>query len=97
MKGRIEKKELNQLLAEDRDLLDIIVEQTVQPVFKAKMEEALPGGQKRRGRALAELPSWLLQPYADHALPINLDVLVPYFVRPVRAAFVLVQTIVYNC
>jgi hypothetical protein len=29
VKGRIEKKELNQLLAEDRDLLNIIVEQTV--------------------------------------------------------------------
>jgi transposase-like protein len=48
VKGRIEKEELNQLLAEDRDLLNIIVEQTVQPVFKAKMEEALPGGKSER-------------------------------------------------
>ena len=47
-KARINQEEFKQLLAEDRDLLKIIVEQTVQQVLEAEMEEALQAGKSER-------------------------------------------------
>ena len=40
-KGRITTEELRQALAEDRDLLKVIVEETLQQVLEAEMDEAL--------------------------------------------------------
>ena len=50
-KERINKEELKQLLAEDQDLLKVIVEQTVQQVLEAEMEEALQAGKSERTEA----------------------------------------------
>jgi putative transposase len=50
-KGRISKEELQQLLAEDRNLLQVIVEQTVQRVLEAEMEEALQASKSERTEA----------------------------------------------
>ena len=51
-KGRISQEELRPLLAEDRDLLQVIVEQTVQQtvqqVWEAEREEALQAGKSER-------------------------------------------------
>jgi putative transposase len=47
-KASINKEEWKQLLAEDRDLLQRIVEQTVQQVLEAEMEEALHAGKSER-------------------------------------------------
>ena len=47
-KERIHKEELKQLLAGDQDLLKVIVEQTVQQVLEAEMEEALQAGKSER-------------------------------------------------
>jgi putative transposase len=47
-KGQINKEELKQLLAEDQDLLKTIVEQTVQQVLEAEMEETLQAGKSER-------------------------------------------------
>ena len=47
-KERIHKDDLRQLLAEDRDLLQVIVEQTVQQILEAEMEEALQAGKSER-------------------------------------------------
>ena len=47
-KAYLNKEELKQLLAEDRDLLKVIVEQTVQQVLEAEMEEALQAGKSER-------------------------------------------------
>jgi len=47
-KERISKEELRQLLAEDRDLLKGIVEQTVQQVLEADMEQTLQAGKSER-------------------------------------------------
>ena len=47
-KAYLKKEELKQLLAEDRDLLRLIVEQTVQQVLEAEMEEALQAGKSER-------------------------------------------------
>ena len=46
--ARITAEELRQLLAEDRDLLKVIVEQTVQQVLEVEMEEALQAGKSER-------------------------------------------------
>jgi putative transposase len=50
-KGRLSKEELPQLLAEDRNLLQVIVEQTVQRVLEAAREEALQAGKSERTEA----------------------------------------------
>src|ERR687885_244397 len=50
-KERIGKEDLRQLLAEDQDLLKVIVEQTVQQVLEAEMEEALQAGKSERTEA----------------------------------------------
>jgi putative transposase len=47
-KGRITAEELRQMLAEDGDLLKTIIEQTVQQVLQAEMEEALQAGKSER-------------------------------------------------
>lgn len=47
-KERINKEELRQLLAEDQDLLKVIVEQTVQQVLEAETEEALQASKSER-------------------------------------------------
>ena len=47
-KVHIKKEDLQQLLAEDRDLLQVIVEQTVQQILEAEMEEALQAGKSER-------------------------------------------------
>jgi putative transposase len=44
----IKKEELQQLLAEDRDLLQIIVEQAVQQILEAEMQEVLQAGKSER-------------------------------------------------
>jgi putative transposase len=50
-KARITAEELKQLLAEDPDWLKTIVEQTVQQVLEAEMEEALQAGKSERTEA----------------------------------------------
>jgi hypothetical protein len=50
-KAYFNKEELKQLLAEDRDLLKVIVEQTVQQVLEAEMEEALQASKSERTEA----------------------------------------------
>jgi putative transposase len=47
-KGRITVEELRQLLTEDRDLLKVIVEATLQQVLEAEMEEVLQAGKSER-------------------------------------------------
>jgi putative transposase len=47
-KARITAEDLKQMLAEDRDLLKTIVEQTVQQVLEAEMDEALQAGKGER-------------------------------------------------
>ena len=47
-KGRITAEDLKQMLAEDGDLLKTIVEQTVQQVLEAEMDEALQAGKSER-------------------------------------------------
>lgn len=47
-KERISKEELKQLLAEDRDLLKVIVEQTIQQILEAEMAEALQADKSER-------------------------------------------------
>jgi len=47
-KERISQEDLRQLLAEDRDLLKVIVEQSVQQILEAEMEEALQAGKSER-------------------------------------------------
>jgi putative transposase len=47
-KARITVEDLKQMLAEDSDLLKTIVEQTVQQVLEAEMDEALQAGKSER-------------------------------------------------
>ena len=47
-KRRITTEELRQALAEDRDLLKVIVEETLQQVLEAEMDEALQAGKGER-------------------------------------------------
>ena len=47
-KVRITAEELKEWLAEDGDLLKTIIEQTVQQVLEAEMEEALQAGKSER-------------------------------------------------
>jgi putative transposase len=47
-KGRITAEDLKQMLSEDGDLLKTIIEQTVQQVLEAEMEEALQAGKGER-------------------------------------------------
>lgn len=47
-KAFINKEELKQLLAEDRDLLKVIVEQTLQQILEAEMEETLQASKSER-------------------------------------------------
>ena len=47
-KGREKAEDLKKLLAEDRDLLKTIVEETLQQVLEAEMEEALQAGKSER-------------------------------------------------
>lgn len=47
----IKKEDLQQLLAGDRDLLQVIVEQTVQQILEAEREEALQVGKSERTEA----------------------------------------------
>jgi putative transposase len=47
-KARITAEELKQMLAEDQDLLKTIIEQTVQQVLEAEMDEALQGSKSER-------------------------------------------------
>jgi putative transposase len=47
-KAWINKEELKQLLAEDQDLLKVIVEQTVQQILEAEMEETLQASKSER-------------------------------------------------
>jgi len=47
-KARITAEDLKQMLAEDGDLLKTIVEQTVQQVLEAEMDEALQAGKSER-------------------------------------------------
>jgi hypothetical protein len=48
VKVQIRQEELRQLLAEDQDLLKVIVEQTVQQVLEAEMEQTLQAGKSER-------------------------------------------------
>ena len=50
-KAKITAEELKELLAEDRDLLKVIVEQVVQQVLEAEMEETLQAGKSERTAA----------------------------------------------
>ena len=47
-KSKITAEELRKMLAEDRDLLKVIVEETVQQVLEAEMDEALQAGKSER-------------------------------------------------
>lgn len=47
-KARVTAEELKQLLSEDRDLLQTIIERTVQQVLEAEMDEALQAGKSER-------------------------------------------------
>jgi putative transposase len=47
-RGRIRAEDLRQVLAEDRDLLKVIIEETLQQVLEAEMEEALQAGKSER-------------------------------------------------
>ena len=51
-KGRIAAEDLRKLLSEDRDLLKVIVEETLQQVLEAEMDEALQAskGERTAGR-----------------------------------------------
>jgi putative transposase len=50
-KGRIEAEDLKRLLSEDRDLLKAIVQETVQQVLEAEMDETLQAGKGERTAA----------------------------------------------
>jgi putative transposase len=50
-KAKITAEELKELLAEDRDLLKVIVEEVVQQVLEAEMEETLQAGKSERTAA----------------------------------------------
>ena len=63
-KGRIEAEDLKRLLAEDRDLLKAIVEETLQQVLEAEMDEGTAGRQGRAHSGAARVPLGLLQPHA---------------------------------
>src|SRR3982751_5297882 len=47
-KGKITAEELRKMLAEDRDLLKVIVEETLQQVLEAEMDEALQASKSER-------------------------------------------------
>ena len=47
-KGRITAEDLKQVLREDRDLLKVIVEEVLQQVLEAEMDEALQAGKGER-------------------------------------------------
>ena len=47
-KGRITAEDLRQVLKEDRDLLKVIVEEVLQQVLEAEMDEALQAGKGER-------------------------------------------------
>ena len=47
-KGRITAEDLKKVLAEDRDLLKTIIEETLQPVLQAEMDEALQASKGER-------------------------------------------------
>jgi putative transposase len=47
-KGKITAEELRKMLAEDRDLLKGIVEETLQQVLEAEMDEALQASKGER-------------------------------------------------
>jgi CRP-like cAMP-binding protein len=47
-KARITAEDLKQMMSEDGDLLKMIIEQTVQQVLEAEMEEALQAGKSER-------------------------------------------------
>ena len=47
-KGKITAEELGKMLAEERDLLKTIIEETVQQVLEAEMDEALQAGKSER-------------------------------------------------
>ena len=51
-KGRIAAEDVRKLLSEDRDLLKVIVEETLQQVLEAEMDEALQAskGERTAGR-----------------------------------------------
>ena len=66
-KVRITAEELKQVLAEDRDLLKTIVEEVLQQVLEAEMEEALQAGKGERHIKSTGLPVGLLQPNAGDA------------------------------
>lgn len=57
-KGRITTEELRQALAEDRDLLKVIVEETLQQVLEAEMDE----GRYRPARVSARRVGWATDP-----------------------------------
>ena len=50
-KARITAEDLRQMLAEDGDLLKTIIEQTVQQVLEAEMEEALQATKGERNES----------------------------------------------
>jgi hypothetical protein len=54
-KGRIKAEDVKRLLAEDRDLLKVIVEETLQQVLEAEMDEALRAGKGERAPAMFSL------------------------------------------
>jgi transposase-like protein len=47
-KGRITAEQLKQIISEDRDLLKVMVEEVLQQVLEAEMEEALQAGKSER-------------------------------------------------
>jgi transposase-like protein len=47
-KGRITAQDLKEWLAQDRDLLKVIVEETLQQVLEAEMDKALQGCNSKR-------------------------------------------------
>ena len=51
-RGRITAEDLKKFLAEDRDLLKTIVEETLQQVLEAEMDEALRASKTRSGMLL---------------------------------------------
>ena len=61
-RGRITVEDLRQVLAEDQDLLKVIVEGVLEQVLEAEMEEALQAGKSERTASRAGLSIGLLQP-----------------------------------
>ena len=64
---RITAEDLKKMLAEDRDLLKTIVEETVQQVLEAEMDEALQASKGERTSRPARVSIRLLQPDAGDA------------------------------